>query len=101
MFANLREKAAFSEVKYQTRLIHDSDDARIVVFGLLPGQVVPAHTSTSTVLMQVVSGQGRFGVGDVEQNVGPGEAAVCPPNVPHSMAAETEMIVLAVIAPRP
>lgn len=103
VFVNLNQAVRFGPDRALNQLITDSDDARVVLFGLEPGQSIPAHSSSSTVLMQVVDGKGRFLVGEEERSVGPGDLAICPPNCLHAMFAgrEGRMVVVAVMAPRP
>jgi quercetin dioxygenase-like cupin family protein len=85
-----------------TRVLHDEPNLRVIAFHLLPGQIVPPHRSTSTVLVQVVTGRGRFIGEDAEATLGTGESAVYRPGETHSIAALDEPLVFhAVIAPRP
>ena len=85
-----------------TALLHDSADARIVMFRIESGQEVPVHTSTSTVLLVVVSGTGTVAGGDAERRVGPGDIVAYDPQEPHGMRADGEQFVIAaIIAPRP
>ena len=95
------EAARFAPDRPVSQMLLDSPDARLVVFGLEPGQEVPPHTSTSTVLMQALQGEGSFTVGAAEFPAAPGCLAVCRPNETHGMKAKSRMVVLAVIAPRP
>lgn len=92
--------ARFGATRPMPQLLYDSSDVRLVVFAFRAGQALEPHTSTSTVVMQVLEGQGRISVGIEERAAGPGQVFVCPPNVPHAIAAETDMKMLAVIAPR-
>jgi quercetin dioxygenase-like cupin family protein len=63
---------------------------------------VPPHRSTSTVLVQVVSGHGRFTGEDAEATLSAGESAVYRPGETHSIQALDGLLVFhAVIAPRP
>ena len=83
-------------------LIHDDDDARLVVFRIAPGQAVPTHTSTSTVVLHILEGSGMVTGGDGERPVGPGAVVTYEPREPHGMrAASEELTLMAVIAPRP
>lgn len=83
-------------------LVHDGPDARLVVFRLAPGQSVPVHTSASSVILQVLSGSGQVSGRDGELDVRAGMAVAYEPQEPHGMHARTEeLVVLAVIAPRP
>ncbi len=85
-----------------TALVHDSSDARIVVFRIEPGQEVPVHTSTSTVLLTIVSGTGVVIGAEGERTVGAGDIVVYDVQEPHGMRAhEKQLVIAAVIAPRP
>ncbi|HEU4565055.1 MAG TPA: cupin domain-containing protein [Gemmatimonadaceae bacterium] len=85
-----------------TALIHDSPDARVVVFRLDDGQQVPPHTSRSTVLLTVIAGRGTFSGADGEQRLQPGDAVAYAPEEPHGFRADGgELVVMATIAPRP
>ena len=85
-----------------TAIVHDSADARLVVFRLTPGQVVARHRSVSTVTLTVISGQGYVLGGDAEQTAGPGQVIVFEPNEMHGMRAGTgPFVLLATITPRP
>ena len=85
-----------------TAVVHDSADARLILFRLAPGQVVPPHSNASTVTLTVVSGRGFARGGDDECALAPGEAVVFEPNELHGMRAEAEeLVLLATITPRP
>ncbi|MEJ7812498.1 MAG: cupin domain-containing protein [Gemmatimonadaceae bacterium] len=85
-----------------TTIIHDGPDARLVVFRIEPGQRVPPHTSTSTVMLTVFSGSGSVTGGDHERGVGPGDVIAYEPGELHGMeATEETLIIVATIAPRP
>lgn len=86
-----------------TALLHDEPNARIIAFHLAPGQAVPPHRSESTVIVQVVEGEGIFrGESDRELRLGVGGGAVYTPGELHSMeAVEGVLRFLAIITPRP
>jgi quercetin dioxygenase-like cupin family protein len=85
-----------------TTLIHDSADARVVLFRIDPGQEVPVHTSASTVLLMIVSGNGTVAGAEGERTVRAGEIVAYDAQEPHGMRAGNEqLIIAAVIAPRP
>ena len=54
------KEAQFSPDRPVTRLLHDSPEMRVVVFGLEAGQGVPPHTVPVRVLMHVLQGKGVF-----------------------------------------
>jgi regulator of cell morphogenesis and NO signaling len=85
-----------------TRVLHDEPNLRVIAFHLLPGQAVPPHRNASTVLVQVITGRGRFVGDDTDATLEAGEAAVYRPGETHFIEALDEPLVFhAVIAPRP
>ncbi|HEY0969404.1 MAG TPA: cupin domain-containing protein [Gemmatimonadales bacterium] len=83
-------------------LVHDSPDARLVVFRIAPGQEVPPHTSPSTVMLTVLAGRGTLSGADGARECGPGEMVTYEPEEIHAMRADTEeLLLLATITPRP
>ena len=91
-----------SAARPATALIHDSPDARVVLFRIEPGQQVAEHKSTSTVLLTVISGAGIVSGAEGDRDVRAGDIISYAPNEPHGMKAKEHALVLAaVIAPRP
>ena len=85
-----------------TALVHDSADARVVMFRIEPGQEVPVHTSTSTVLLVIVAGTGTVAGAEGDRRVEPGDIVAYDAQEPHGMrAAGEQLLIAAVIAPRP
>ena len=83
-------------------VLHDEANARVVAFHLLPGQRVPPHRSESTVLVQVISGSGRFEGADASHTLKPGDTAAYAPGELHAIEAGQESLrFLAIITPRP
>lgn len=86
-----------------TQVVHDDPNARVVCFHVAEGQAVPPHTSESTVIVQVLEGDGIFRGDRGEARLGPGQTAVYAPAELHSMepAAGGSLRFLAIITPRP
>lgn len=89
-----------------TAIVHDSDDARVVVFRLDPRQIVALHSSDSSVMLSVVRGPGYVsGLIDgavSEIAVSSGAVVAYQPNEPHGMrAGPNVLVIVATIAPRP
>jgi quercetin dioxygenase-like cupin family protein len=85
-----------------TAIVHDSADARLVVFRIGAGQAVAPHTSPSSVIMVVSAGSGWVQGGEDERAVQAGDVIGFEPNERHGMrAGPQELVVLAIIAPRP
>lgn len=88
--------------RYSTRLVHQDSNARVVAFRLLGGQVVPEHRSGSTVILQVVEGQGVFSGDGGEVPLGPGGTIAYAPDEVHAIRADAgELHFLAIITPVP
>jgi len=101
MAKNLLALVEFLPDRPRIQLVHDSENLRLVLFCLKAGQEVPAHTSTSEVLVLALRGEGKFLLGDDEIPLLEGSVASCPPRQPHGLKAESDLVVLAVISPRP
>lgn len=97
MFVNARSAARFAAERPAAQLIAENGRCRAIVFGFEPGQEIPAHTSSSTVLLLALEGRGRFRVGDQEQAVAAGDVALCPPHVPHALAAAADSRLIALV----
>lgn len=83
-------------------LVHDSADARVVLFRIEPGQQVAEHTSVSTVVLTVLAGSGTVSGADGDRTVAAGDIITYDQREPHGMRATSEQLVIAaVIAPRP
>ncbi len=96
------QPAVVREDRPATRLLHDEPNARVVAFHLLPGQRVAEHRSPSTVLVQVLEGEGVFRGEDGERRLAAGDAAVFAPGEVHAIdAPDGPLRFLAMIAPGP
>jgi len=96
------DAVAASATRPATAIIHDVPDARLVVFRIAPGQAVPPHRNSSTVLLTVLSGRGFVSGGDGEVPVDAGDVIAYEPNELHGMRADDDdLVLLATITPRP
>jgi quercetin dioxygenase-like cupin family protein len=83
-------------------LMHDSPDVRLIVFRIPVGQEVPLHTSSATVLLHVLSGCGQVSDAKGDHAVHAGTVVAYEPREIHGMRAiSEELVLLAIIAPRP
>lgn len=101
--AAAREAVSAHPDRPATALLLDEPDARLVVFRIEPGQEVPVHTSTSTVLIQLLAGRGMIGAGENEVECATGDVVSFAPEDPHGMRAvgDEALLLLVTIAPRP
>ena len=100
--AAARAAIAPNPTRPATAVILDSDDVRLVVFRVAPGQMVPPHRSGSTVILRVLAGSGILsGADGEERNCVVGDTMVYEPNELHGMrSGDDELLLLATIAPR-
>lgn len=88
--------------RHATALLQDLPGCRLVAFTLAPGQVVPVHTSESSVIVTVVDGHGSFSGGEGATELRAGQSAAYQQNEPHGMTAGADGLrFLAVITPSP
>lgn len=92
---------SFSKEKPGSKLLYNSDNVRIVLFSLEPGQKIDPHTVNPQVTMIVLSGKGKFIIGKDKLDVKEGYIAVCESNQAHGFSADERMKVLAFITPGP
>jgi len=97
---NLNEKIGFVEYDVKKQLLHDSEQARFVLFCMEPGQTIEPHTSSSTVTIIVIEGKGKW-LGEKEMDFKKGDVCFYEPEEPHGFRAEERSVLLAVIAPSP
>jgi quercetin dioxygenase-like cupin family protein len=101
-----RTAVAANPARPAMAILHDSPDARLVVFRLAPGQAVAPHRSASTVQLEVLEGTGvlsgeRDGT-SADRACVAGDVVVYTPNELHGMrAGDGELLLLATITPRP
>jgi quercetin dioxygenase-like cupin family protein len=94
--------APASATRPATSVIHDSADARLVLFRIAPSQAVAVHTSPSTVILTVLAGSGLLTGGATDQEITEGDVVTVEPSEPHGMRSVTEeLVILATITPRP
>jgi quercetin dioxygenase-like cupin family protein len=83
-------------------IAHDHEHGRLVVFRIDPGQQVAVHTSVSSVFLTIMSGAGFVSGAEGEHAVEAGAVAAFAPHEPHGMrAGEAQLVIAALIAPRP
>lgn len=96
--AKLKE---FDPGRFVSKLIFDSERMRIVLFCLKAGQELSPHSAPSEVLFHCVEGEGKAIIGKDEVNITAGSLVDCHPQIAHGLKAVKDLVVIAVIAPRP
>jgi len=94
----LKKFSAEAPVK---QFLHDSSHMKMALLCLEPGQEIPPHGAPSTVMIQVLEGEGEFTVGEEKKKGVAGNIFPCSPNDSHGIRALTRLAVLAVVAANP
>jgi mannose-6-phosphate isomerase-like protein (cupin superfamily) len=100
----VNEEISFSEEMMKKNSIFDSPHLFYDAYCLLPGQAQKVHAhEDSDKVYYVLSGTGRFSVGEEEEDLGEGHAVIARAGVPHGVRNETDknLVLLATMAPRP
>ena len=77
-----------------SRQVHDDAHVKVTLFGFAAGQSLSEHTAAKPAIMQVLAGEGTFGLGRESLAVGPGSWAHMAPQLPHTVTARTPMVML-------
>ncbi|MEN8171657.1 MAG: cupin domain-containing protein [Chloroflexota bacterium] len=80
-----------------SRTFHEDHNSKSVLFGFAPGQVLSEHTAAKPAVLYFLTGQASLTLGDDEKSAGPGTWVHMPPHLPHSVVAETEVLMLLVL----
>ncbi len=93
-------------VQYRNERFHpialaETDRSKVVLACFEPGQFIPVHSPKVDVMLLVLEGEGTLVVGEEKQQVGPGAVAFAAAGEARGVKAETRMVILHVVAPRP
>lgn len=99
-FVNKEQDLPFIEVwpGIMGHLIH-TEQSTIADFRIAAGTVLPEHQHPHEQTSTILEGRFKFTVGGETRELGPGEVAVIPGNVPHSGEALTDCRIMDVFAP--
>ena len=98
------DSVAFSEEKMKKNTLFDSPHLFYDAYCLLPGQAQKVHAhEDSDKVYYVLRGEGRFTVGEEEQDLGECHAVIARAGDPHGVRNETQedLVLLVMMAPRP
>ena len=77
-----------------SRTLLRTENMRVVLFGFSAGQELTEHTSTQHALVQVLSGECDFSLGDKWHHLKAGDLLYMPPNLRHGVKATTQFSML-------
>lgn len=80
-----------------SRTFYEDEHSKSILFGFAPGQVLSEHTAAKPAILHFLKGQARLTLGSDEKSAGPGTWVHMKPHLPHSVVAETEVLMLLVL----
>lgn len=80
-----------------SRTVYKDDQVTAIVFGFAAGQELSEHTASRPAMLHFVSGQARVTFGGDGFEAGPGSWAHMAPQLPHSVFAVTDVVMVLVM----
>ena len=80
-----------------SRTLYDDDQHKAILFGFAAGQELSEHTASQTALLYFVQGKAKLTLGADESRAVPGTWVRMAPRLPHSVLAETQLVMLLVL----
>ncbi len=77
-----------------SRTIYQDDQVKVILFGFAAGQELSEHTASKPAIIHIVQGKARLTLGGDAMPAGEGAWAHMPPQLPHSVFAETPVTML-------
>ncbi len=84
---SLAEETRYAENGIVSRTVLSVANARVILFGFAEGQELTEHTTTQHALVQVLSGECEFKLGDTWHTLQAGALLHMPPNLVHAVKA--------------
>lgn len=100
-FFDLNQLAKFDDAKPNVQMIARSGHVRQILFSLRPGQGLREHSTSSQIAVQVISGQLIFTTNESSQSLTAGQLLLLEANLPHSLQAECDTVMLLTLTPDP
>ena len=80
-----------------SQTIYQDDQFKAILFGFATGQELSEHTASQTALLYFVQGQAKITLGDEESQAVQGTWVRMAPKLPHSVLAETQLIMMLIL----
>lgn len=77
-----------------SRTVHQDTATKAVLFGFAPGQELSEHTASMPAIIHILSGRAHVTVGEKAMTVEANSWIHMDANLPHSIRAETEVVML-------
>jgi quercetin dioxygenase-like cupin family protein len=97
-FANLMEQLPdLPEDSIVSRTIYQDEAVKVILFGFAAGQELSEHTASMPAIIHFLEGEARLTLGGDSMEAGAGTWAHMTPNLPHSIQARTQVVMLLVM----
>lgn len=77
-----------------SRTYFEKDGFKAILFGFAPGQELSEHTASVPAIVHFLEGDAQLVLGEDQSNANQGTWVYLPPNLPHSIKAETKVVML-------
>ncbi|HUV28766.1 MAG: cupin domain-containing protein [Anaerolineales bacterium] len=77
-----------------SRTLYEDDQHKAILFGFAPGQELSEHTASHTALLYFIQGRAKLTLGEDESNAAAGTWVRMAARLPHSVLAETQLVML-------
>ncbi len=77
-----------------SRTFYEDDQLKGILFGFAPGQELSEHTAAKPAILHFLEGEARLTLGTDEKTASPGTWVHMAPHLPHSIVAETKLVLL-------
>lgn len=98
---NYKDHALFRNERFNPIALAETDRSKVVLACFEPGQFIPVHSPNVDVMLLVLEGEGMLVAGEHREKVGAGAVAFAAAGETRGVKAETRMVILHVVAPRP
>ncbi len=77
-----------------SRTIYSDDQVKVILFAFAAGQELSEHTASQAAMLYFVQGEADLTLGDEAMAAQTGTWVHMPPNLSHSIAAKTQVLML-------
>jgi quercetin dioxygenase-like cupin family protein len=77
-----------------SRTFYQDENTKAILFGFAEGQELSEHTASRPAILHFLKGRAAITLGEEEYEAEAGAWSHLPPNLPHSVKASTEVVML-------
>ncbi len=80
-----------------SRTFFEDEQLKAILFGFAPNQELSEHTAAKPAMLYFVEGTATIKLGEDETTAGPGTWVHMQPHLPHSIHAQTSLVMLLIL----